>query len=608
MSSFLAGIEYISQVITEMQVKQRQSSGVLSAADIEDFIQSIAQCITNMGNTNSFMLMTINRCIDYTKASKGLKLVPKFETIDLLEALSLPLNCMKDIQNRVAIQLLAIPRDVCSHVITDKQWLQENVLCLLSNAVKYSDGGHVTVSVEKLVNEIDGSPTSRKARSSIKGRSSIIELKGDVAKSRRRSAENNSVSTVVLAHNANRVQTSRSTSSESRGSGDIILFDDDQAFYLRFEVEDHGIGLSDEMMQTLFSPFKQAQRLAGGTGLGLFSLANRVQALGGKCGVSRRRDGGEGSMFWFTIPYQPDRTASQQGPKRRRSSMSLNHMGSSLSDGQTDLMISSKTINVIGMTTSILVSPIRTLDPILSNNCGNSTHSSSPASDSNAAQVDQQMQPPPPPLPPLNTIGSENGDDTCRSHESGGSGEKSGIAEAPSVMQDQGIAVEEDMKTLQILLVDDSPAILKMASMMLRRHKHSVHTATNGAEAVKRIQENMHSHDNLNDGATTLYYDVVLIDLQMPIMDGLEAMRRIRKLEHSGPKCSNVIIGMSANSDEETTAEAYGAGADAFMTKPFSLDTFYDTYDGVMVLKEGGELLKNTEGVAVAPVVPSPPS
>eukprot|EP01031_Cornospumella_fuschlensis_P027794 gene27794-biopygen23212 len=100
------------------------------------------------------MLMTINRCIDYTKASKGLKLVPKFETIDLLDTLSLPLSCMKNIQNKVRIELRAIPGDVSSHVITDKQWLQENVLCLLSNAVKYS-AGVVTVSVSWEVRQLE---------------------------------------------------------------------------------------------------------------------------------------------------------------------------------------------------------------------------------------------------------------------------------------------------------------------------------------------------------------------------------------------------------------------------------------------------------------------
>ena len=72
-------------------------------------------------------------------------------------------------------------------------------------------------------------------------------------------------------------------------------------------VEDHGVGVSSEIQSTLFRPFKQAQRLTGGTGLGLFSLYKRIEALGGKCGCTSRSDGDpEGSMFWFTFPYRND--------------------------------------------------------------------------------------------------------------------------------------------------------------------------------------------------------------------------------------------------------------------------------------------------------------
>jgi hypothetical protein len=100
---------------------------------------------------------------------------------------------------------------------------------------------------------------------------------------------------------------------------------------LLFEVSDHGIGLSDEAMSNLFKPFKQAQRLAGGTGLGLYSLAKRIDAIGGfygafvasRCldctvtdcildcaGIDKRTDGEQGSIFWFTVPYRPDSDAS----------------------------------------------------------------------------------------------------------------------------------------------------------------------------------------------------------------------------------------------------------------------------------------------------------
>ena len=62
-----------------------------SQQSLHESIVSIAHCLDNIRNTNTFMLMTINRCIDYTKASKVLKLVPRYETIDMRETLELPL-------------------------------------------------------------------------------------------------------------------------------------------------------------------------------------------------------------------------------------------------------------------------------------------------------------------------------------------------------------------------------------------------------------------------------------------------------------------------------------------------------------------------------------
>ena len=78
--------------------------------------------------------------------------------------------------------------------------------------------------------------------------------------------------------------------------------------YLLLEIADTGIGISEEKRKSLFLPFKQAQRFAGGTGLGLFSLARRVEAQKGAFGVRDREDGVQGCIFWFMLPYKPDPT------------------------------------------------------------------------------------------------------------------------------------------------------------------------------------------------------------------------------------------------------------------------------------------------------------
>ncbi len=418
--------------------------------------------------------MTINRCIDYTKASKGMKLIPKQETVNLREVMQFPIECMSNIQERIGIKLNSLSDEICSHIITDKQWLQENLLCLLSNAVKYSTEGSVTITVT-LAN------TSKQLRDYINN-------------------NYNTTPSTIFRKSASSPYTKKIIPVINDLDCDGV-----QVGYLHFEIEDTGIGLSEEAMKNLFNPFKQAQRLAGGTGLGLYSLAKRMEALKGSYGVRRRKDGKQGSLFWFALPYRPDDALSaaismlDQSPKSNESTVDL---------------------------------------------FNKSIRSS-------------------------NITGNES---------------------------------------LEILIVDDSPSILKMAGMMIRRQGHKIWTAENGEIALHKIEEKWKE--------TGKGFDLILMDLQMPVMDGLEATRRLRMMEREGrdwmvttlnitndntiktnsndeyskitPErtrgeeegisiCHQLIIGLSANSDHETCNDALMAGVDDFFAKPFSLDTFNKT-------------------------------
>jgi signal transduction histidine kinase len=93
------------------------------------------------------MRMAVNRSIDFTKSSSNIALQPALETVELLPSIRVAVDIMREMHSTVAIELAPLPAGLAASVITDKHWLTENVLCLLSNAVKYSDDGPISVSI-----------------------------------------------------------------------------------------------------------------------------------------------------------------------------------------------------------------------------------------------------------------------------------------------------------------------------------------------------------------------------------------------------------------------------------------------------------------------------
>lgn len=105
---------------------------------------------------------------------------------------------------------------------------------------------------------------------------------------------------------------------------------------------------------------------------------------------------------------------------------------------------------------------------------------------------------------------------------------------------------------------------------MLKQLGHTLSTAENGQIAVNMVLDSL-----VGESWDTHRFDVILMDLQMPVMDGLEAISRIRALESSSELTMyHSIIGCSADSDAETQEAALSAGGDIFMPKPFNATAF----------------------------------
>jgi PAS domain S-box-containing protein len=115
-------------------------------------------------------------------------------------------------------------------------------------------------------------------------------------------------------------------------------------------------------------------------------------------------------------------------------------------------------------------------------------------------------------------------------------------------------AAAGDLGALRILLVDDAEANRDLVSTLLRSVGLEVELATNGVEAVAAVKASR--------------YDVILMDVQMPVMDGVQATRVIRGLD--GPCASAPIVALSANVLPEQVASYREAGVDAHLGKPIN--------------------------------------
>jgi PAS domain S-box-containing protein len=303
---------------------------------------------------------------------------------------------------------------------------------------------------------------------------------------------------------------------------------------LRFEVEDTGIGVPEHMCDRLFQVFSQADasvaRKYGGAGLGLAISKRLIEAMGGKIDFESLE--GRGSTFWFETPVGRAEEVEAPADKTRRAALIcspargrkaaldvLAYCGFQIVESaDADLIfVEAAEESFAGETLTGTAKPILVfgadrngLHPVEAFAIGGAL---TPARIRRA--VEGLEQEPPVPL---------------RS-----SGERRPASAA-----------------LSILVVEDTVTNQEVLGGLLRRLGHTVEIASDGFEAVRRIEKND--------------YDLVFMDIRMSGMDGLEATRRIRAM--SPDRASVRIIAMTAaamTSDEQACRDA---GMDDFVSKP----------------------------------------
>ena len=365
---------------------------------------------------------------------------------------------------------------------------------------------------------------------------------------------------------------------------------DDDGIELLMSVRDSGIGIAEDRLERIFKAFSQADssttRKFGGTGLGLAISRRLVEFMGGRIWVESTL--GEGSTFYFTFKTQlaPTDAPPLAWPTSRRVGIVsqnarareylkarldakgmharlFDDMDAAVNDPDIDVLIvnGAAPLRELSFRDALHAKPViamsfigeRPVDvPI--------PHSQTITKPIKSDQLRRAL------LDATVPVG-DGADAAARrlDAQTGGNGvdadkaeaEKAGAENAgPDKTGPDKTGPDETRSRLSILIAEDNAVNRTVATRLLSRLGFDADVAINGQEAVER------------DAAHG--YDIILMDLQMPKMDGLEATRVIR--ERTADSTRPYIIAMTANAFVEDRQRCLDAGMNDYLSKPVNLD------------------------------------
>ena len=127
-----------------------------------------------------------------------------------------------------------------------------------------------------------------------------------------------------------------------------------------------------------------------------------------------------------------------------------------------------------------------------------------------------------------------------------------------------------DHFSLKLLLVEDNLLNQKLICLTLGKYGFNIDLAENGAKALSMIKDN--------------HYDLILMDIMMPVMDGLETTRIIRESEKNSDK-HTPIIGLAANTLDSDRQRCIANGMDEYLVKPFDVSEFLRILELLSIVK-----------------------
>ncbi|CAN5791187.1 hypothetical protein BH09PSE5_BH09PSE5_40080 [soil metagenome] len=456
-----------------------------------------------------FLLSVIDDILTFTKIESDALEIEQtpFKLEDVLGALATMMSGSAAGKNLEA--LIHLDPEVPSTLVGDPLRLQQVLFNLAGNAIKFTETGHVTVRVSR------------------------------------------DVTTPVAL--------------------------DEKNVRLRFAVIDSGLGIPPDKLTQLFSPFTQADtsttRRFGGTGLGLAICKRLTGLMGGEIGVNS--EVGRGSEFWFTVPFSTAR--KEQNARMPVSMRNLNVLV--VDDNPAALEAICTAVQALSWRCEEAASGPLALSRLRSRALNGRSPDvvlvdlDMPGMDGlNMAELLRGDSVMPQPMLVLVTNGQSEGQaeklpdriiDSVLIKPVTSSGLYDAVVQAKAnrdgtgTLKAPGSSAAQELSGVRILLVEDNSINQDIAKHLLQHEGAIVTVADHGRSAVDKLRESP-------DG-----FDVVLMDVQMPVMDGIEASQEIR----GGLGLTELpIIAQTAGALAPDRDRCRAAGMNGFISKPFDAD------------------------------------
>jgi len=381
---------------------------------------------------------------------------------------------------------------------------------------------------------------------------------------------------------------------------------------LLFEVADTGIGIPEDRLERLFKPFSQVDasttRLYGGTGLGLSISKQLTELMGGKIWVESQE--GKGTSFWVRLPIKkqpplqeatyevPENLKNQKIMVADKNSFHREVLIEYLKEWECQFEEAESGAEILQKLQAaaeqknpfkavILEKHLSDMD---SDNLGKDIRGNSNLNDTALIMVTSVGQRGDVAL--LQSIGfaaflskpvkkselydctrlvlgrhDKSEDDLTTDIITRYSLKENEMAAASTESREKGKLADAPDRQLKILLAEDNRMNQKVAVKMLSKLGHTLTIANNGKEAVDAFQAGT--------------YDLILMDVQMPVMDGIAATVEIRQSESSNNNEKTPIIALTASAMKGDRERFLSAGMDGYLSKPFKKDELISTIQNI---------------------------